>query len=248
MSWVRRQLGDAINLNTPNFWRWFQSSVVRGGTGQPRVVYHGTRSPLDYVAFETGAIYDEDGDLIIGGSMDPNSYLGPHFTMSPEVASRFATGSAADWDRKRYITNAFPGQIAHGRVIPVYLSIQNPFQFLGPEEDFQAFIFEHGDSHSIEDHLEAHGFYEENDEGSYGDFDSKAELYEDTFHELSDESFDSGSSEKEIAAQELGESVKHMLQRQGFDGVVYNNTFDPGQVKSIFNLGTWDRNNPNIME
>ena len=55
------------------------------------------------------------------------------------------------------------------------------------------------------------------------------------------------------------ETLRSMLRRLGYDGVVYSNesedvgsrswiALDPGQIKSVFNRGTWDPRRGSIME
>ncbi len=145
-----KALGDALPLSK-KFWTWFGESVVRNQDGSPKVAYHGTRSPLDYYAFETGSLFDEEGNLLISSSGAPGSFIGPHFTGDRDLASKFASGKGADWDNKRFITNEFPEdpaiQLAYGRVIPVYLRIINPIYF----EDNTAlinFIWANGESNA----------------------------------------------------------------------------------------------------
>lgn len=44
-----------------NFWRWFGDSQVVDKNGRPRVVYHGTQSPVDFKAFEGRVSYFTEG-------------------------------------------------------------------------------------------------------------------------------------------------------------------------------------------
>ncbi len=81
---------------TPAFTAWFRNSKVVDGNGDPMVVHHGTMSPDDFDVFDTGSVGD----------------LGSHFG-SREQAAHF-TGET-NTTRHEY-----------GRVLPCYLSIQNP--------------------------------------------------------------------------------------------------------------------------
>lgn len=248
-------LGDALPLDK-NFWKWFGKSKVRREDGTPRVVYHGTRSPMDYYAFETGAIFDDEGNLLLSSSGDPGAYIGPHFTGSHELASKFAGGKGASWDSIRFVTNEFEGeeaaQPAYGRVIPVYLRILKPIYF-DSDDELISFIWANGQSNVIEDQLELEA----------EDYESNLWIppseMERLFNSLSDTNdYGEGSSLREEAASELGHSVRDKLIQKGYDGIIYQNTieggglsycvFDSAQVKSaIANRGTWSLDDPNIL-
>lgn len=87
-------------IDTPEFKKWFGKSKVVDKHGEPLVVYHGTASPVDFSEFV----------------QKPNTVRpGIWFSGMPELADSFAT----------HETDA--EQTEHGRIIPTYLSIQNPF-------------------------------------------------------------------------------------------------------------------------
>jgi hypothetical protein len=244
------------NLNEA-FWCWFGNSVIRHEDGTPRIVYHGTRSPVEFDVFQTGSIFDEEdeAELLISGSNDPSAFLGPHFTQSLKLAEKFSSGSAEKWDRSRFVKAE-----GKGRVIPVYLRIERPRVFNSDQEVWE-FIWENGSSHEIDDSMEAEEVEEIEDGFLYvpGENESyaPAELTERFFNNLSDES-EYGHSSREIAAEELGTSTRDVLIKQGFDGIVYLNTveggghsyvvFEANQIKSADrNAGTWDRANDSIL-
>lgn len=90
-------------LKSPGFRHWFADSKVVDRTGVPLVVYHGT-------AIEKDSFNREGGGAGIGA----------YFTDDPELASDFAE-----------MDGGVDGEPAH--VIPVYLSLQNPYMAEGIE-------------------------------------------------------------------------------------------------------------------
>lgn len=92
---------------TPEFKRWFGDSKVVDSDGKPLVVYHGTSKDRDFKAFNKKS----------GGSW---------FVDAPDMASAYAQDN--DFMRKLgYDENEMPyGENVSSRVIPAYLSMQNP--------------------------------------------------------------------------------------------------------------------------
>lgn len=237
--------------DTAAFKRWFKRSKVVTATGEPMIVYHGTRSPVEFDTFATGT-QTHDDEVVISGSRDPGSSIGPHFTESAAVASDFARGKAADWDRKRVIREGHVG----GRVIPVYLSIQKPM-VLQSDDELIEYIWAHGRSSEVDSWGEA--VFEVDDQtGRFYSFDTgdvltDAEANKAIFEKMMGaESDGDGLAPAEYAAWELGTSVRDHMKKLGYDGVKYRNTiegggwswiaFDAWQVKSAYgNVGTYSR-------
>ena len=92
--------------NTPEFKRWFSDSKVVDGDGKPLVMYHGTSKDKDFPSFNIGQ-------------------RGSWFTSSPESASSYSTGN--DSQGYTYEGIKFVPKNTASRVIPVFLSIQNPY-------------------------------------------------------------------------------------------------------------------------
>jgi hypothetical protein len=100
---AREAKGEAKSLRdraTANFRRWFGDSKVVDEKGEPLVVYHGTK--VDFSEFSRE---------FFGSGMSGAARNGFFFTSDPVEASDYASGSA-------------PG----GQVMPLYLSIQKPFE------------------------------------------------------------------------------------------------------------------------
>jgi hypothetical protein len=87
------------------FWKWFGNSQVVDENGQPLVVYHGT--PENFSEFRKRGT----GRLAALHGPPPDSPEGFFFTTSPKTAEAFT------WKE---------GELTGG-IMPVYLSIQNPW-------------------------------------------------------------------------------------------------------------------------
>ncbi len=212
------------------FRRWFEGSKVATRSGVPRRVYHGTRSPVNFTVFETGDIFDDAGELLIGGAQDPGTYLGPHFAESFEVASRFACGKAAPWDSARSVARGDCG----GRVIPVYLAIRKPRRF-DSDEALVRFICTHGESSEIEDEIQAR--IEDGDlveshgklHSPRGDAVDRADLVLSIVRKFARiEPDDAGPPFVCGVLEALAQSAREAMRAQGYDGGKYQNTVEGG--------------------
>lgn len=209
--------------------------------GSPRVVYHGTRSPIDFLAFTVGAVRDEHDQTVVTSARDPSAHLGPHFAESAQVASAFAEGSAASWDRSRYVRDSEDDDgeepWAGGRVIPVYLAIRKPKVFKTDRSVF-LWIVKHGDSSELDSQLEMdHG---EDESVDFTSLDVKLEGLDSLA--AATEAGDGETDLYDMALAELADSARDELRRQGYDGIKYRNdvegggwawaTLGTGQIKS----------------
>lgn len=91
---------------TPEFKRWFGDSKVVDENGEPLVVYHGTSKDKDFKSFNVGT-------------------RGSWFTTSPDEASSYAKDN--DSQGYKYEGGKFIAKNTASRVVPVYLSIKNPY-------------------------------------------------------------------------------------------------------------------------
>jgi len=210
---------------TPAFDAWFGDSVVVDGSGQPLVVYRG----------EHGRRGDEDFQSRAGS-----------LTFGSASAASFYAESPNDYN-----------DVAQQPVVmPVYLSVQNPIfhqndpfadvseisDKLGPEG--VDFVFEHfGDwmenTNRWEDKL-SHEFGSPQEMYREAPERAIAELYFDAYPLLDDPRF--------VA----------MAVAAGYDGAITDGSgetggeneyrvFSPSQIKSVFNQGTFDPNDPRIL-
>ena len=97
-----RETFQQTKTDSPEFANWFQGSRVVDEKGKPLVVYHGTNR--DFSTFDIGSASSKTGN--------PNAQLGFFFSDSSAEASRYAK----DWGANG------------GRVMPVYVTIRNPYQ------------------------------------------------------------------------------------------------------------------------
>lgn len=173
-----RRYGQAVNAESKAFKEWFGDSKIVDASGNPLVVYHGTTSPEDFDAFA-----------------QPKGRAGIYFTPRPGTANTYAGSRPSIGKLKE-----------NGRVLPVYLSIQNP-KIIGEEKALAP--------------------------------DMKKSRF-------SDMSADALSS-AHISTEDL-----QRLRSDGYDGVINYETleivaFDPTQIKSVNNRGTFDGADPRIL-
>jgi len=105
-----KQRRDAVmkfSVGSPEFKTWFGNSKVVDGQGKPLVVYTGTSKDADFTKFKA-----------------PKN--GVWFTSDREVASQYAMENDSQATKMDYYTGKFIHTNTRGRVIPVYLSLQNP--------------------------------------------------------------------------------------------------------------------------
>ena len=217
----------ALEVQGPSFRRWFHGSTVVDAQGRPLVVYHGTRSPVDFDVFQFGDQTDDDGEMLIGGSVDPGAHMGPHFTGSAEVASRFACGVAERWDRLRFVGDSGG---CGGRVIPVYLAIKNPLVF-NSDEEMQAWIHESGRAGAvdawIDGMIEFEGWTER--DGIIRNERGRDLTGLDIFKNFKAANFDGMDGEEaDSIAAEYGSAARRRAEELGHDGVRYVNTVEGG--------------------
>lgn len=104
-----RREWEMNGVESPYFRQWFGDSKVVDEKGAPLVVYHGTSSDVSQFG------------RIEGGNMWGPGY---YFTTDPQTASGYATGDTGN--RIAPTGNAAPN------VMPVYLSLKNPFEMVAP--------------------------------------------------------------------------------------------------------------------
>jgi hypothetical protein len=167
--------------NSAAFKKWFKNSKVVDKNGQPLVVYHGTKQG-DFSSFDKSKI----------GAQTDYGYRGKGFYFTPQ--QELAAMYSRDWQKFKQVPNE------NGRVMPVYLSVQNPY------------IIKSKDAHNILSKFESESFTRKLQEQGY----------DGVFVEMDDlvKSYDG----------ELQEII----------------VFEPTQIKSVYNRGTFDENNANV--
>nr|DAN02649.1 MAG TPA: crystallin beta/gamma motif-containing protein [Caudoviricetes sp.] len=167
--------------NSAAFKKWFKNSKVVDENGKPLVVYHGTKQG-DFSSFDKSKI----------GAQTDYGYRGKGFYFTPQ--QELAAMYSRDWQKFKQVPNE------NGRVMPVYLSVQNPY------------IIKSKDAHNILSKFESESFTRKLQEQGY----------DGVFVEMDDlvKSYDG----------ELQEII----------------VFEPTQIKSVYNRGTFDENDANV--
>ena len=167
--------------NSAAFKKWFKNSKVVDENGQPLVVYHGTKQG-DFSSFDKSKI----------GAQTDYGYRGKGFYFTPQ--QELAAMYSRDWQKFKQVPNE------NGRIMPVYLSVQNPY------------IIKSKNAHNILSKFESESFTRKLQEQGY----------DGVFVEMDDlvKSYDG----------ELQEII----------------VFEPTQIKSVYNRGTFDENNANV--
>ena len=178
---IKYDKNGKADTNSPEFKKWFGDSKVVDEKGKPLVVYHGTKQG-DFSSFDKSKI----------GAQTDYGYRGKGFYFTPQ--QELAEMYSRDWQKFKQVPNE------NGRVMPVYLSVQNPY------------IIKSKDAHNILSKFESESFTRKLQEQGY----------DGVFVEMDDlvKSYDG----------ELQEII----------------VFEPTQIKSVYNRGTFDTESPNI--
>jgi hypothetical protein len=211
-----------LKTDTPEFKAWFGDSNVVDADGKPLVVYHGTRANNEIVQFD-----QEVADKTGRWTNDSDAGMGFHFTNNEEVAE------------------------GYGRVGAYYLSIENPrrisasdvrnsqvewLKALKAEKDNLDSLFDVDEAQEKRldeingtiDYIEAVNAFDMPRSGFYNHGlsllieEAKADGKDGVFFIRDDDEFYSESPVEYIA-------------------------FDPTQIKSVNNRGTFDANDPRIL-
>jgi GNAT superfamily N-acetyltransferase len=215
----------AIPTDTPEFRTWFGGSKVVDEAGEPMVVYHGT--PGDFDEFDT---YGKMAHF--GSAGQANIRL-----KDLELRNREEAGEAGLWRGRA------KGDL--GSVVPVYLSIKNPLAMKD--------IGQWDSSLKLAEEL-SEIFPDGNAASSLFEIANEAASLRRSF-----ESFEDFA--KSADNLELLDEMVDLLKAEGYDGITYRNlvekvdweeggsafiAFEPTQIKSKFNIGTFDPDDPRI--
>ena len=205
------------NPSSPQFKRWFGSSVLTGPDGMPSVFYHGTGSPDDFNVFD---VKGRQGASIYGA--------GAYFTDDPSTANNFAKYSYA-------------GAEAGQRVIPAYIRIEKPFVFDRTDEKFLERIGARLVGQRGSQRVLLRAF-----EDKHPDYDTSA-IQVSLEALTSIDTFNDVDNESAVAENQFNIAMQNAMRDVGHDGIVimaprrsrpderYAVPFDPNQIKSIFN-------------
>lgn len=228
--------GEGISLgkikddptNNPKFQSWFEGSKVVDENNNPLVMYHGTTEDFDKFQFNIN-------EMGFGGRTS-NSLYGPgfYFTNNPEIASEYTLSSGI---RQEFSDGA--------NVKPVYLSIKNPFNMddVFSEKKAIAIIRKLTKNRRADQFVD---IVKTNENKVTGD-----SIYK--------------SLVEYFGGSEIGKSKTFWaMQRNGYDGIRHTGggryykfdprrhtvfiAFNPKQIKSVFNEGEFNPNDPNILK
>lgn len=133
-------LGDNPSVtDSAAFRKWFGKSRVVDSEGKPLVVYHGTAGDFDtFDASRRGR-----------ATLHATAQLGEFFTAAPRIANEFVP-LVPDYDTPPYTRLR---QKTGGNVMPVYLSIQNPYTGMHLDE-FRSLVHRNNPQESKDLHAE----------------------------------------------------------------------------------------------
>lgn len=202
---------NPVSPRDANFKKWFGDSKVVDDAGEPLTVYHGTRN--DFSEFK-------DRPEVTGN-------FGHHFG-TKEAANEAVAGSASE-----IRMNKKHGIVPPSRILPLKLSIKNPFEFddlnTWQPDDVAGFI------HNKALHDTTSKYY--GLLGSSETIPKKAGKF----------------------GKYTTEDITDFLESKGFDGGVYKNKFEgkgstsyiafnPKQIKSKFNSGKFDTKSSSLLD
>jgi len=212
------------NTNTPAFRQWFGNSKVVDSSGRPLIVYHGRSPRVDFEVFRTRA------DREFGAHFGTLAQAAEFAQFKPRLSDpAVEPDSTLAMQRKRDVAKR------NSSLYPVYLRIVNPYR---TRVDLDSW----------------HNIY------NWRTYFTKHELDYLPYTQLR-------LTESDIERFRDIHMVRDFLVKRGYDGVTYPNglegeanltkgqitgqawiVFNPTQIKSIYNKGTWNPTDPSIYE
>jgi hypothetical protein len=171
----------APKIESKAFKNWFGESKVVDDAGKPITVFHGTKDDIE--SFMKGQPNKKDAGWLGDGF---------YFTDNPELASTYA----------EYLKQGPEG----ANVMPVYLSLKNPYEATIKDKEFLMMADRRGDKQALKDFTDK--LIKDGYDGVVLDY------------------------KKQMG---VTEPVKEYV------------VFKPEQIKSVFNKGEFDPNNPNLL-
>jgi len=239
------------------FWRWFGDSKVVDDEGRPLMVYHGTKADFDSFADPNS----ERNDAIYGGIM------GFHFGTKRAASDRLRDLGDVDSSLGR--------ESGQPNVMPVYIRIENTLRMQDMADRYvrrdTGEVLSPDEADSIN---RASGEYSKRIERGeielsevpdefIADDGDLVEIHGRMWEEPEDVSetlYEMGILDIDAYDEVRGHFafIKEELRSKGIDGIVYENhveggggdsfiVFDPTQIKSIHNRGTFDAEDPRIL-
>lgn len=219
---------DTVATKADNFTQWFGNSVARNENGTPKVMYHGTAQDIEtFKPKQANAIFVTDDPKFAESFAEQSEHwmqmnTDKFFTdaqieefhkEAEAIAKR--DGTSVEDEYRQIKLNNLPSR---ANIVPVYVSVQNPFDFQNPEH-----------VKAVIDKLNRDHFG-----GRRGDTSAK-ELYEGSWETIE-------SRAVQEAIKELGFDGFYIVEGGKKNLAVY----EPSQIKSVFNKGNYDKNDGRI--
>lgn len=264
---VKLSLDKAVKKITdnPNFVKWFGGSKVVGEDGEPLVVYHGTRSGgFDTFNTDNGAFFAPSKEAAKSyTSLRQSQSLGSKKVSNPPKIFEVYLKLLNPLDLTEYNTDEKILLYNAGWIGNQKESAEKLRSILGSPSDakIKEALIETGYNDKLLKNLY------HNDPAIYMAKEIFRISETDSFRGATSHNLISAFKYKVIKGQEVfqervDKTVKSFLEKLGFDGILFNDTdvgsfgnqnnikvsvvFSPTQIKSIYNVGTFDPNNPDI--
>ena len=222
---------------TDAFDKWFGNSVVRNPNGTPKVMYHGTARDIHaFKPKQAGAIFLTDDPKFAESFTDASEdYMVKHAAefFTPEELAKFTKeakkiakreGTSLGDEYEALVRSNLPSR---ANVVPVYASAQKPFDYENPTH-VKALVDELNSNPKYNRFLKP-------DEARYGDRNAE--------HIARGHWSSIEADRVQDAIKALGFDGFHIIEGGRKNLAVY----EPSQIKSVFNRGTYDRNDNRIL-
>ena len=220
------------------FKRWFGDSKVVDDNGQPLVCYHG--STVDIEEFDLGY-----SGSTTGNNLEQVFY----FTSDEDTAitySQEATVRENEWrfydeetgfeDWNDYANHLRDEVFENPHINPCYLRIENPYIY---DADYSN--FDHKKNYALCSILKGNP----QPDMEYWDEDFAMEIMDNFgYYNDEDEWVETGNSYDGVIIKNVIDNITSANQNYIDEYIVW----DPYQIKSVYNKGIWDLNNPNVHE
>jgi hypothetical protein len=219
-----------FRVGTDAFKRWFGNSVIRNEDGTPKIMYHGTARDIEeFRPKQANAIFlTDDPRFAEDFSKLSEDYIVREMLFNLPAKEKEALFSKADKIAKKNgtfagdeINNILKESLpTSANILPLYVSAQKPFDYANSEH-MDAVVKELGRTEAYKD-MRNKSWVNDAREGSWPTIES--------------------------------EPFQTALKALGFDGFYVMEggrknlaVYDPGQIKSVFNRGTYDRTDKRIL-
>jgi hypothetical protein len=214
-------------VRTPSFRNFFgdwinkpkSASKIVDENGEPRVMYHGTRQ--DFTSFKK----EFNTSSFISEVKDPNKSLF-YFTSKPSVAESYGTS-----------------------IMPVFLNIREPLTSDAEVWQDQSDAVQEATALVSKERAKILEIYEKNDVADYEDLPTEAQKSVDSLSRQAHQKILNGQKLDFVGTKQDGIIFPSILDvgNENLDFSTVAVAFNPNQIKSVFNKGTFDALKDEIM-